>query len=59
MPAVVKTRAAEGLELQEVPVPEVGPNDVRIRVQKASICGTDVTFITGTLGRRRRSRSRS
>jgi threonine 3-dehydrogenase len=42
MPAVVKTRAAEGLELQEVPVPEVGPNDVRIRVQKASICGTDV-----------------
>ncbi|MGI8819776.1 MAG: L-threonine 3-dehydrogenase [Chthoniobacterales bacterium] len=42
MPAVVKARAAEGLELQEVPVPEVGANDVRIRVQKASICGTDV-----------------
>ncbi len=42
MPAVVKTRSAPGLELQEVPVPEVGPNDVLIRVQKASICGTDV-----------------
>ena len=42
MPAVVKAQRAEGLELQEVPVPEVGPNDVRIRVQKASICGTDV-----------------
>src|SRR3954470_4303036 len=42
MPAVVKTRSEPGLELQEVPVPEVGPNDVRIRVQKASICGTDV-----------------
>ncbi|HEV8185832.1 MAG TPA: L-threonine 3-dehydrogenase [Chthoniobacterales bacterium] len=42
MPAVVKTRSAPGLELQEVPLPEVGPNDVRIRVQKASICGTDV-----------------
>ncbi|MFL6540334.1 MAG: L-threonine 3-dehydrogenase [Chthoniobacterales bacterium] len=42
MPAVVKAHRAEGLELQEVPVPEVGPNDVRIRVQRASICGTDV-----------------
>ncbi len=42
MPAVVKARSEPGLELQEVPVPEVGPNDVRIRVQKASICGTDV-----------------
>ncbi len=42
MPAVVKARSGPGLELQEVPVPEVGPNEVRIRVQKASICGTDV-----------------
>ena len=42
MPAVVKSRSEPGLELQEVPVPEVGPNEVRIRVQKASICGTDV-----------------
>jgi threonine 3-dehydrogenase len=42
MPAVVKARSEPGLELQEVPVPDVGPNDVRIRVQKASICGTDV-----------------
>ena len=42
MPAVVKTRSEPGLELQEVPVPEIGPNDVLIRVQMASICGTDV-----------------
>ena len=42
MPAVVKARREPGLELQEVPVPDVGPNDVRIRVEKASICGTDV-----------------
>ncbi|MGZ5004760.1 MAG: L-threonine 3-dehydrogenase [Chthoniobacterales bacterium] len=42
MPAVVKARPEPGLELQEVPVPDVGPNEVRIRVQKASICGTDV-----------------
>ncbi len=42
MPAVVKASAGPGLELQEVPIPEVGPNEVRIRVQRASICGTDV-----------------
>ncbi len=42
MQAVVKARSEPGLEMQEVPVPEVGPNDVRIRVQRASICGTDV-----------------
>lgn len=42
MPAVVKARSEPGLELQEVRLPEVGQNDVRIRVQKASICGTDV-----------------
>ena len=42
MQAVVKATKALGLEMQEVPVPEVGANDVRIRVKQASICGTDV-----------------
>src|SRR6188768_1502870 len=28
MPAVVKSRSEPGLELQEVPIPEVGPNEV-------------------------------
>ena len=28
--------------MQDVPVPEIGPNDVLIKVRKASICGTDV-----------------
>jgi threonine 3-dehydrogenase len=42
MQALVKRRAEPGLWLEEVPVPEVGPNDVLIRVLKASICGTDV-----------------
>ncbi len=42
MQAVVKAKKALGLEMQEVPVPEVGANDVRIRVKQASICGTDV-----------------
>jgi threonine 3-dehydrogenase len=42
MPALVKRERAPGLGLEEVPVPEIGPNDVLIRVQKGSICGTDV-----------------
>src|SRR5688500_5458917 len=42
MQALVKRLPEPGLGLEEVAVPEVGPNDVLIRVQKASICGTDV-----------------
>ena len=42
MQALVKRRSEPGLDLEAVALPEVGPNDVLIRVQKASICGTDV-----------------
>ncbi len=42
MPALVKKYAEPGLWLEQVPVPEVGPNDVRIKVLRTSICGTDV-----------------
>ena len=42
MKALVKTQAAEGLELRDVPIPEYGVNDVLIKIQKTSICGTDV-----------------
>jgi threonine 3-dehydrogenase len=42
MLALVKTKAAEGLELQDVAEPEVGINDVLIRVHKTGICGTDL-----------------
>ena len=42
MPALVKKYAKPGLWLDEVPVPEMGINDVLIKVHKASICGTDV-----------------
>jgi len=40
--ALVKARAEQGIWMQDVPVPEIGPNDVLIKVRKASICGTDV-----------------
>jgi len=42
MRALVKPVAAPGAELQEVPVPEIGPSDVLVRVRLAAVCGTDL-----------------
>ncbi len=42
MRALVKAEAAPGLELREVPEPEIGINDVLVRVSKTGICGTDL-----------------
>lgn len=42
MKALVKQHAEPGLWLEEVPVPSIGINDVLVRVQRASICGTDL-----------------
>ncbi len=42
MKALVKKNAEEGLWLEEVPLPEVGNNDVLIKIQKTAICGTDI-----------------
>jgi threonine 3-dehydrogenase len=42
MQALVKPSAAPGLEMREVPVPALGPNDVLIAVDTASVCGTDL-----------------
>ncbi|WP_040678338.1 L-threonine 3-dehydrogenase [Nitratireductor pacificus] len=42
MKALVKSRPEEGLWMERVPVPEIGPNDVLIKVRKTAICGTDV-----------------
>lgn len=42
MKALVKSRDAAGLWLEERPVPEIGPEDVLIKVKKTGICGTDV-----------------
>lgn len=41
MTALVKSRPEPGFNLTEVPVPDVGPSDVLIRVEKAGVCGTD------------------
>lgn len=42
MQALVKKHQKPGLWLEEIPVPEVGINDVLIKILKTSICGTDV-----------------
>ena len=42
MRAVVKPAAGAELELQDIPVPDVGPGDVRIDVSFCGICGSDL-----------------
>src|SRR5437879_6499220 len=42
MKALVKRKAEVGLWLEDVPRPEIGINDVLIRVDRAGICGTDL-----------------
>lgn len=43
MLAVVKTAAGEGhLEWKEMPIPQVGPKDILVKVHAAAICGTDI-----------------
>ncbi|MGV3624397.1 MAG: L-threonine 3-dehydrogenase [Archangium sp.] len=42
MRALVKAKREPGLWMEDVPKPEVGHNDVLIKVQKTGICGTDV-----------------
>lgn len=46
MKALVKAHAKRGLWLQDVPEPDVGINDVLIKVRKTGICGTDLHIYT-------------
>ena len=42
MKALAKTKPETGLWLEHRPVPEIGPDDVLIRIRKTGICGTDI-----------------
>ncbi|MDQ0253635.1 threonine 3-dehydrogenase [Evansella vedderi] len=42
MKAIVKDKRAPGATLKEVPIPEIGDQEVLIQVKATSICGTDV-----------------
>ncbi|MGI6126378.1 MAG: L-threonine 3-dehydrogenase [Planifilum sp.] len=46
MRALVKHHRAFGAELQEVPIPTIGPDEVLIQVKCATMCGTDVHIYT-------------
>jgi len=35
------------IELQDKPIPEVGPNDALLRITTTTICGTDVHILKG------------
>ena len=42
MKALVKKQAREGIWLEDVPEPELGINDVMIKIKRTAICGTDM-----------------
>jgi threonine 3-dehydrogenase len=42
MKAIRKNKSGRGIWLEDVPMPEVGVNEVLIKVRKAAICGTDL-----------------
>ncbi len=47
-PAVVNFGAAPGsVEVREVPVPEIGPEDVLLEVDAVGVCGSDLHMWTG------------
>jgi threonine 3-dehydrogenase len=42
MKVLVKAKAEPGLWMEHRPVPEIGPDEVLIRIRKTGICGTDI-----------------
>ncbi len=42
MQALAKTQPAVGLEQVTAPIPQMGPEDVLIRVRRTAVCGTDI-----------------
>ena len=42
MKALVKAKPEPGIWMERRPVPEIGPDDVLIKVHKTGICGTDI-----------------
>ena len=42
MKALVKAKREEGIWMEDVPLPEIGPNDLLVRLRKTAICGTDI-----------------
>jgi threonine dehydrogenase-like Zn-dependent dehydrogenase len=51
MKAVVKyTEGKKNIELRDVPEPAVGDNEVKIKVEAAGICGSDLHIYNWDIG---------
>lgn len=44
MKALVKNQPTEGYDYVEIPIPEPGAGDLLIRVERVSICGSDINL---------------
>lgn len=42
MKAAYKKNRGKGIEIRDIPIPKILPNEVLVKVQKAAICGTDI-----------------
>jgi len=42
MKALVKAKAEPGIWMEDRPIPEIGPEDVLVKVHRTGICGTDI-----------------
>ena len=45
MKALVKANDEPGIWMEDIPVPEIGHNDVRIKITKTAVCGTDLHIV--------------
>ncbi|HRD39456.1 MAG TPA: alcohol dehydrogenase catalytic domain-containing protein, partial [Bacteroidia bacterium] len=42
MKSLVKEKKEKGIWMRDNPIPEIGINDVLIKIEKTAICGTDI-----------------
>lgn len=47
MKAVQMMAVNQPVQMVDIPIPEIGPNDVLVRVKAAGVCHSDVHYVTG------------
>ena len=45
MRALVKAKDEPGIWMEDIPIPEIGHNDARIKITKTAVCGTDLHIV--------------
>ena len=51
MKALVKAKAERGIWMQDIDKPEVGHNDVLIKMLSVGVCGSDIHYyVSGKIG---------